>query len=201
MQSPRSRTREQREAVRRDATISTGGLARHPASRAAEAGGSAVIHLDADRFFLSVHAREDPSLRESPGCAPVALYQYNDVVCCSSGARALGVRKHMTPQQALLLLTPAGGRLLHAYWRDWPGPRTWYGPYQAASRELFGALRAAVDATPAAGALIERASIDEAYIEITEAAAAAAGEQDALALAERVARTLPRAVAAAVDLP
>jgi len=161
----------------------------------------AVIHVDADCFFLSVHARDDPRIRETPTTTPIALFQYNDVICCSSAARALGLRKHVSPQEARELLAPAGGRVMHAYWRDWPGPRTWYAPYQAASRELFAALRAAVDATPAAGAVIERGSIDEAFIQITAAAAAAAGMADALALADMVARTLPAAIASAVNLP
>ena len=162
----------------------------------------AVIHIDADRFFLAVHARNDPSLCDVPDAPPVALYQYNDVICASSSARALGVRKHMAPDAARALLVPAGGRLVHAYWREWPGPRIWCkslgasnqppcpshvsqqqtllgacadGPYQQASRELFAAIRAALDECAATrGAALERASIDEGYIRLGGAAAAEA---------------------------
>ena len=48
--------------------------------------------------------------------------------------------------------------MLHAYWREWPGPRIWYGPYNAASRELFAALAAALREI-APHAIIERASM------------------------------------------
>ena len=124
----------------------------------------AILHVDADTFFLAVHEREDPSL---VGKA-VALWQYNDVVCASALARRLGVTKHMTPKQAGALVEPAGGKLVHAYWRAWPGPRIWYGPYHAASRELFSALSNAIE-TVVPGSVLERASIDECYIELTKA--------------------------------
>ena len=97
----------------------------------------AVIHIDADRFFLAVHARDDPSLCDDvPDAPPVALYQYNDVICASSSARALGVRKHMAPDAARALLVPAGGRLVHAYWREWPGPRIWCKSLGASNQPL-----------------------------------------------------------------
>ena len=130
-----------------------------------------ILHVDADTFFLAVHEREDPSLRNSA----VALWQYNDVVCASRKARALGVSKHMRPQQARALIEPAGGRMLHAYWREWPGPRIWYGPYNAAPRELFAALAAALREI-APHAIIERASIDEAFVDLSLDAAAVSVE-------------------------
>ena len=97
----------------------------------------AVIHIDADRFFLAVHARDDPSLCDDvPDAPPVALYQYNDVICASSSARALGVQKHMSPDAARALLVPSGGRLVHAYWREWPGPRIWCKSLRASNQPL-----------------------------------------------------------------
>ena len=128
----------------------------------------AVIHIDVDRFFLAVHAQFDRSVREGPGTPPIALFQYNDVICVSASARALGVRKHMSPEAARAVLTPAGGRLVHAFWRDWPGPRTWYKPYQDASRDLFACIRASLDAGAACGSTLERASIDEGYVSVEE---------------------------------
>lgn len=127
----------------------------------------ALLCVDADTFFLAVHAREtqDPSLL---GIAqPVVLWQYNDVVCASPAARQLGVAKHMTPEEARALVEPHGGRLVHAYWREWPGPRIWYGRYHAASRDLFRSMRSALDhvAGPSSWCL-ERASIDEAFIDL-----------------------------------
>eukprot|EP00966_Prymnesium_polylepis_P029649 688935-Prymnesium_polylepis.1 len=128
-----------------------------------------ILCVDADTFFLAVHEREDPTLRNRA----VALWQYNDIVCASRKARALGVTKHMTPLEARPLIEPAGGRMVHSYWRDWPGPRIWYGPYNAASRQLFAALGTAL-ATVAPRATVERASIDEAYVDLTLDASAAA---------------------------
>ena len=136
----------------------------------------AILHIDADSFFLSVHARAtgDTSLLT----APSVVWQYNDVFCASQAAKKLGVRKHMTPDAARKLVEPHGGRLIHAYWRQWPGPRIWYGPYNEASRELHAALRAAV-ADVAAGAPIERASVDEVYVDVSTAAVDLAGGLDA----------------------
>merc|ERR1712185_491187 len=95
-----------------------------------------ILCLDINSFFLAVHERDDASLRD----VPVALWQYNDVVCANHLARALGVKKHMYPAEARRLIAPRGGRMVHAYWRTWPGPRVWYGPYNAASRAWFAAL-------------------------------------------------------------
>ena len=162
---------------------------------------TAILHLDADRFFLAVHARADPSVREGPATPPIALYQYNDVICASAKARALGVRKHMSPQAARALLHPAGGRLVHAFWRDWPGPRIWYGPYATASRELFACVRTTLDSGAAAGAMLERASIDEGYVRVCAPLGSCGSDEDALELAERVATELVAAVADTCDLP
>ena len=132
----------------------------------------AVLHIDADTFFLAVHEREDSTLIG----APVALWQYNDVICASESARRLGVKKHMTPKQAADLIMPAGGRLLHCFWRDWPGPRVFYGPYNAASRELFRAISDTLvhvmGPGVASSCIIERSSVDEAFIDCTAAAMA-----------------------------
>lgn len=131
-----------------------------------------VLHLDLDSFFMSVHARHDPSLRPL-NARPAVLWQYQDVICANRPAKALGVRKHMRPDAARDLVAAGGGVLVHAYSRSWPGPRVRYGPYNAASREFFaaldGALRAEVggpSATAAAAVVVERGSIDEGYVEL-----------------------------------
>jgi nucleotidyltransferase/DNA polymerase involved in DNA repair len=135
--------------------------------------------FDVDTFFLAVHARNSSDSSLLGDVRPVALWQYNDVICASQAARALGVRKHMTPAEARALLEPHGGRLLHAYWREWPGPRIWYGHYHAASRELFAALRAALAAVVGSdGYTLERASVDEAYIDVSAAASRAGAFAD-----------------------
>ena len=98
----------------------------------------------------------------------------------------------MTPQQARTLLEPHGGRLLHAFWRAWPGPRIWYGKYHAASRELFAALRAALREVGSSEACLERASIDEAFIDVSAAVATLA---DPLEAATAIAHRLLEALA------
>lgn len=154
------------------------------------------MHVDADRFFLAVHEREDPTLRDQPA----ALWQYNHVVCASHDARALGVTKRMGPEAADKLLRPAGGRLLHAYSRQWPGPRVCYARYNAASRELFAALRAAMDEY-APGSVLERASIDEAYVELTDAALGGADGAGRAAAAEAAAAAIARRIRERARLP
>ena len=161
------------------------------ASASVDAPARAILHIDADTFFLAVHERNDPSLKGQT----VALWQYNDVICASSAARRLGVKKHMTPSQARALLDPAGGKLVHAYWRDWPGPRIWYGPYNKASRQLFRALQAAVDVV-APLSIVERSSIDEAYVDVTRAAHGSVLEAEAIAK-----RLLEAVRASGLDLP
>ena len=66
----------------------------HSGSRDGDDGrGRAILHIDADSFFLSVHARAtgDASLLT----APCVVWQYNDVFCASQAAKALGVRKQV----------------------------------------------------------------------------------------------------------
>ena len=47
------------------------------ASASVDAPARAILHIDADTFFLAVHERNDPSLKGQT----VALWQYNDVIC------------------------------------------------------------------------------------------------------------------------
>ena len=81
-----------------------------------------VLHVDCDEFFLQVHARRDARIAaevRGPGASRQAVV-----------AKAAGVKKHQSPAEVRRRLTP-DGRLLHAYWRKWPGPRVSYQPYQA----------------------------------------------------------------------
>ena len=94
-----------------------------------------------------------------------------------------------------VLVAPHGGRLVHAYWRQWPGPRIWYGPYNKASRQLFRALQAAVDVV-APLSIVERSSIDEAYVDVTRAAHGSVLEAEAIAK-----RLLEAVRASGLDLP
>lgn len=128
-----------------------------------------VLHFDVNCFFLAVHQKFDPALREA---GPLVLWQYNDVICVSPEAKAAGVRKHMRPSAAQPLVQAVGGRMVHAFARRWPGPRVWYGPYQAVSREMFASLRRLLDEKLLSGqAVLERTSVDEAFLELFDGAA------------------------------
>ena len=69
----------------------------------------------------------------------------------------------MRPGEARPLVEPRGGALVHAFCRDWPGPRVNYSRYNAASREFFAAFE---DALRGRSPVVERASIDEGYAEV-----------------------------------
>lgn len=124
-----------------------------------------VLHVDCDCFFLAVHAWHDPRLRNA---GPLVLWQYNDVICVSPEAKIAGVRKHMRPPDALPIVERVGGHMVHAYCRRWPGPRVWYGPYNQFSRRVFSFLRAYLAQECVHGAVLEKASIDEAFVDVTD---------------------------------
>ena len=121
-----------------------------------------VLHIDCDAFFLQVHYACDPAAQGLRGL-PVALYQYQDVFCVSHEARALGVRKHSSPKEALGLLAPAGGHLLHAFMRQYPGPRVWYARYAQFGRRVADYIRRIVGGT----GVVERSSVDEVYADVS----------------------------------
>eukprot|EP00873_Tetraselmis_striata_P016682 jgi/Tetstr1/436946/TSEL_025718.t1 len=135
-----------------------------------DAGGDAsrvVLHIDCDEFFLQVHGLLDPRLQALILGKPCALWQFNDVISINAAAKAAGVRKHMLPQQAAAKLGPAGGHLVHAFWRKWPGPRVNYRHYNAASRSMLTHVAAIL--ADGGGAVVEKASIDEVYVDATGA--------------------------------
>mmetsp|Transcript_5743 Transcript_5743/g.15848 ORF Transcript_5743/g.15848 Transcript_5743/m.15848 type:complete len:665 (-) Transcript_5743:38-2032(-) len=123
-----------------------------------------ILHLDCNCFFLAVHMWHDPRLEKA---GPLVLWQFNDVICISPEAKAAGVRKHMRPTEAFALVEGIGGHMVHAYCRKWPGPRVWYGAYNQASRRVFSWLQAQLSAKLHGKFTLERASIDEAYIDVT----------------------------------
>lgn len=126
-----------------------------------------VLHLDLDSFFLSVHKRRDPTLPLDT--KPVVLYQFQDVICANRRAKTLGVKKHMRPREARALVESSDGLVMHAFCRDWPGPRVRYSPYNAASREFFDALDVALrNASGGEVPAIERWSIDEGFVELAK---------------------------------
>eukprot|EP00931_Biecheleriopsis_adriatica_P055698 TRINITY_DN32992_c0_g1_i1.p1 TRINITY_DN32992_c0_g1~~TRINITY_DN32992_c0_g1_i1.p1 ORF type:complete len:1112 (+),score=185.85 TRINITY_DN32992_c0_g1_i1:113-3448(+) len=125
-----------------------------------------VLHLDVNCFFLAVHERYDPSLKDA---GPLVLWQYNDVICISPEAKEAGVQKHMRPSEAQPIVEKIGGRMVHAFARRWPGPRVWYGPYQSVSREMFAFLNQRLRERLQGNFVLERVSIDEAYLDVSTA--------------------------------
>lgn len=106
-----------------------------------------ILHMDLDAFFVSVEIRKDPSLRGKP----VIIGAKSDrgvVASCSYEARKYGIRSAMSSKVAAALCP-------HAIFI--PGNMS---EYVSASREVTGILR---EQAP----LVEKASIDEHYIDLT----------------------------------
>ena len=126
-----------------------------------------ILHVDADAFFCQVERRRDPRLA---GCPALAVQQHQDVIAADAAAKKAGVTKRMTPADARALLRRVGGTLVHVHTAA--GQRVSYRPYLAASSELHGTLASAelasilVGSDRADGVVVEKASIDEAYVQL-----------------------------------
>ena len=132
-----------------------------------------IFHLDMDAFFAAIEQRDDPSLRGKPvivGSPP----DRRGVVCAASyEARKFGVRSAM-PSMTAGRLCPKG---------IFVRPRINH--YREESRAIMAIVAQA-------GAVMEPMSIDEAYLDFSEALKASSyGDQDeALQSALPVARKL-----------
>jgi len=107
-----------------------------------------ILHIDMDAFFISVEVRDDPSLAGKPAAVCGSLSR-SVVTSASYEARPLGIRAGMPTQEAKrrcpqLILVEGN----HA-------------KYTEASARIFSLLK---EYTPC----VEVASIDEAYLDITE---------------------------------
>lgn len=106
-----------------------------------------IIHMDQDAFFVSVEVRKDPSLAGKP----VIIGSPSDrgvVASCSYEARKFKVRSAMSSRMARMLCPDA----------IWIKGNM--DVYSAASKEITEILKERVP-------LIEKASIDEHYIDMT----------------------------------
>lgn len=106
-----------------------------------------IIHMDQDAFFVSVEVRKDPRLNG----LPVIIGSLSDrgvVASCSYETRKFGVHAAMPAKMARMLCP-------HAIWI-----RGNMDTYSKASNEITELLRENVP-------LIEKASIDEHYIDMT----------------------------------
>lgn len=107
-----------------------------------------VVHADLDTFFVSVERLEDPSLRGRPVIVGGKPDARGVVSACSYETRAFGVRSGM-PLRTAARLCPQAIFL--------SGRFPLYSAFGARVREVL------VDAVP----IVERASIDEYYLELT----------------------------------
>jgi DNA polymerase-4 len=107
-----------------------------------------ILHIDMDAFFISVEQRDEPSLRGKPAAVCGSLSR-SVVTSATYEARPFGIRAGMPTQEAKrrcphLILVEGN-----------------HSKYTAVSARIFSNLK---DYTPC----VEVASIDEAYLDITE---------------------------------
>lgn len=113
----------------------------------------AIVHLDLDAFFASVEVLEAPALKGKPVLVGGRPEERGVVAAASYEARAFGVRSAMPMYRALQLCPQAVVR---------PARHGLYGEY---SRRVMAILRQA-------SALVEQISVDEAYLDLTQAVGA-----------------------------
>jgi len=107
-----------------------------------------VLHADLDAFFVAVERVRDPRLRGRPVVVGGSPAERGVVAAASYEARALGIHSAMPMAQALRLCP------------DLVRVRGSHGLYRRASRAVFELLGAY---TP----IVERVSVDEAYLDLS----------------------------------
>jgi DNA polymerase-4 len=107
-----------------------------------------ILHIDMDAFFISVEERDDPSLRGKPAAVCGSLSR-SVVTSANYEARPFGIRAGMPVQEAKRRCPP-----LILVEGD-------HSKYTETSARIFSMMK---DYTP----LVEVASIDEAYLDITQ---------------------------------
>ena len=133
-----------------------------------------ILHVDMDAFYAAVEQRDRPELRGRPVIVGGPPEQRGVVSAASYEAREFGVRSAMPSAQALRLCPHAAflrGRMAR---------------YAAVSRQLMAILERHSD-------LIERISIDEAFLDVT-------GRVPDIAAAESLARQVKREIRADLRL-
>src|SRR5262245_42762889 len=118
-----------------------------------------IFHLDMDAFYASIEQRDDPALRGKPVIVGGPPTQRGVVCAASYEARKFGVRSAM-PSVTAGRLCPKG---------VFVRPRM--EQYREESREIMAIVAHT-------GAQIEQVSIDEAYLELSQAAGQASGTAD-----------------------
>lgn len=160
-----------------------------------------VLHVDADAFFCQVtrlsidgsllHRSGTAAAATDPGNAnaandnattppPLAVQQEGGIIAADHAARALGVTKHSDARVAEQILRPHGGRVVSVYSEPAPpgagggGRVVSYRPY----REMSAAMVRVLKEAAGPGVVLERASIDEAFLEPATVAADGDEEND-----------------------
>jgi DNA polymerase-4 len=110
-----------------------------------------ILHFDMDAFYASVEQRDQPELRGRPVIVGSPPTQRGVVCAASYEARRFGVRSAM-PSVTAGRLCPDGVFL-----------RPRMAAYQAESREIMAIVQGF------AGDRVQQVSIDEAYLDISEA--------------------------------
>jgi len=110
--------------------------------------GRIILHIDMDAFFISVEQRDDPSLKGKPAAVCGSLSR-SVVTSATYEARPYGIRAGMPIQEAKRRCPP-----LILVEGD-------HSKYTKTASRIFSILK---DYTP----LVEVASIDEAYLDITQ---------------------------------
>jgi DNA polymerase-4 len=131
-----------------------------------------VLHLDLDAFFCAVEELRDPGLRAKPFAVGGRPDQRGVVSSCSYAARMYGVRSAMPTARALRLC---------------PHLEIIAGHYDAYGRASRDVMRLAGTLTP----LVERISIDEAFLDVSDLPQAG----------EEIARRLQAAINRDMQLP
>jgi DNA polymerase-4 len=107
-----------------------------------------ILHIDMDAFFISVEERDDPSLRGKPAAVCGSLSR-SVVTSANYEARPFGIRAGMPVQEAKRKCPP-----LILVEGD-------HSKYTETSARIFSMMK---EYTP----LVEVASIDEAYLDVTQ---------------------------------
>jgi nucleotidyltransferase/DNA polymerase involved in DNA repair len=126
--------------------------------------------LEVPKLSLQVEQQRNLSLYGKA----IAIQQHGDIIAANASAKGAGVRKHCPPDEARKLLHAVGGKVVHVHVED--GHRISYRPYREASarfHRLLGSVAAEEDST----LVVEKASIDEAFI-LQPCAQAHAGARD-----------------------
>ena len=131
-----------------------------------------ILHVDMDAFFAAVEQRDHPELRGRPLVVGGDPRSRGVVATCSYEARAYGIRSAMPAAHAARLCPGA------VFIR----PR--FAAYREASEQVMQILRAV-------SPMVEPLALDEAYIDVTEQAAAQGG---AVRLARRVRKAIHDAI-------